>query len=72
MFKNDPKDNLKNRRIIAFIAFFYVISWPFILLAAHLWLGLNYQSSALFLGYAGVFGSSPIVVYFLAAAKEPQ
>ncbi|MBL4761295.1 MAG: hypothetical protein JKY93_01180 [Gammaproteobacteria bacterium] len=72
MLGKDPDDNLKNRRAIAFIAFFYVLIWPFIILAAHMFFDLDIDAATLFLSYGGVFGGSPIVAYFIAAQKDSK
>lgn len=68
-FGKDPNDHLRNRRKLAVLAFFYILLWPFLILAAHLYLSLDLAAVSVFLGYAGTFGSSPVVAYFLAANK---
>lgn len=68
--QNDPADGLKNRRFLAFYAFGFILLWPIVILAADLWHGVDTGKVVAYLGYAGTFGSSPIVAYFLACRAE--
>ncbi len=72
-FKKDPSDNLKNRRTLAVIAFFFVLLWPCLIL----WIFLQYPemdttAAALFLAVPEAVGASPILAYWLAAHKDDQ
>ena len=70
VFRADPQDHLRNRRMLAIVAFFFLIIWPFVILAAHLFFDMDVGAVSIFLGYAGTVGASPIVAYCLAAHKE--
>lgn len=68
--QNDPADGLKNRRFLAFYAFGFILLWPCAILGFDLAFKIETAKIVAYLGYAGTFGSSPIVAYFLACRAE--
>lgn len=67
--KNDAQDKLRNRRMLAFLSFYFLMVWPFCVMAIDVMCGVEAGKIMAYLGYAGTFGSSPVIGYFLSCRK---